>query len=387
MSESNPLAQSKSPFLRHGAEQPVAWLPWGEEAFRRAREEDRPVLLDIGAVWCHWCHVMDRESYEDPDTAALINELFVPVKVDRDERPDVDARYQRAVQSVVGVGGWPLTAFLTPTGEVFHGGTYFPPEDTQGRPGFRRVLREVARVWSEERSRVRELADAINSRTATVLTGEAAAGDLGPGLIDSAVDALSKAYDPRNGGFGQAPKFPNTGALGLLLDEWLDTGSVLSRDMVRTTLDAMVAGGIHDHVGGGFHRYSTDARWIIPISRRWPTTTAPCSMSWLGPGRRWRRSASQRPPGASWAITGTWRRSCWRRVGSPHPRTPTSVSMMTAATGPGRRRRSGPPLPIPTPPRRRSSVGVSGIPAGPCTRRRSVTFCSKPCPWPKWPRR
>mgnify|MGYP001028028572 CR=1 FL=1 len=264
MSEPNPLARSKSPFLRHGAEQPVAWMPWGEAAFRRAREEDRPVLLDIGAVWCHWCHVMDRESYEDPDTAALINERFVPVKVDRDERPDVDARYQRAVQSVVGVGGWPLTAFLTPDGEVFHGGTYFPPEDVQGRPGFRRVLRKVAQVWAEERDRVRELADRISEQLESVLTGEAAAGELTPGLIDGAVDTLSKAYDPRNGGFGQAPKFPNTGALELLLDQWLDEGTMLARDMVGATLDAMVAGGIHDHVGGGFHRYSTDARWIIP---------------------------------------------------------------------------------------------------------------------------
>ncbi|MFW6206081.1 MAG: thioredoxin domain-containing protein, partial [Gemmatimonadota bacterium] len=160
-SRDSPLASSRSPFLRHGAEQPVAWLPWGAEAFERARSEERPVLLDIGAVWCHWCHVMDRESYEDPDTAALINELYIPVKVDRDERPDVDARYQRAVQSLIGVGGWPLTAFLTPDGEVFHGGTYFPPEPAHGRPSFRRVLEEVARVWREEQSRVRELAGAV----------------------------------------------------------------------------------------------------------------------------------------------------------------------------------------------------------------------------------
>ena len=150
---SNALAGERSPFLQHGATQPVDWLPWGEEAFERARREQRPVLLDIGAVWCHWCHVMDRESYEDEETARLINELFVPVKVDRDERPDVDARYQRAVQTLTGQGGWPLTAFLTPDGDVFHGGTYFPPEDRFGRPSFRTVLREVARVWRESPER------------------------------------------------------------------------------------------------------------------------------------------------------------------------------------------------------------------------------------------
>ncbi|MFO7894618.1 MAG: thioredoxin domain-containing protein [Longimicrobiales bacterium] len=258
------LTDSKSPFLRHGAEQPVDWLPWGEEAFRRAREEDRPILLDIGAVWCHWCHVMDRESYEDPDTAALINERYVAVKVDRDERPDIDARYQRAVQSLIGQGGWPLTAFLTPDGEVFHGGTYFPPEDRQGAPAFRRVLEEIHRVWTEERGRAREVADAVTERLSTVLAGEASEGELDASLIDGAVDAFAKVYDARNGGFGQAPKFPNAGGLGLLLDAWLDGESELARGMVEATLTAMVTGGIYDQLGGGFHRYSTDARWIIP---------------------------------------------------------------------------------------------------------------------------
>jgi uncharacterized protein YyaL (SSP411 family) len=258
------LANAASPFLRHGAEQPVAWLPWGEAAFERARDRDRPILLDIGAVWCHWCHVMDRESYEDPDTAALINELFVPVKVDRDEMPDVDARYQRAVQSLAGQGGWPLTAFLTPDGEVFHGGTYFPPRDAHGRPSFRRVLREVARVWDEERDRARSVAEAVADRLATVLTGEAAPGELGDEMIGQAVDALAAVFDARHGGFGRSPKFPNVGGLGLLLDRWLDGGSTATRDMLLSTLLAMVRGGIHDQLGGGFHRYSTDARWIIP---------------------------------------------------------------------------------------------------------------------------
>jgi uncharacterized protein YyaL (SSP411 family) len=264
MPDTSRLADSMSPFLRHGAEQPVDWHPWGEAAFERARAEDRPILLDIGAVWCHWCHVMDRESYEDPDTAALINQLYVPIKVDRDERPDVDARYQRAVQALVGQGGWPLTAFLTPAGHVFHGGTYFPPRDLHGRPSFRRVLRELARVWSEEREKVDEAAAAVRDHLAKVLVAEASPGPLEPGLIDGAVDALAKVYDPVHGGFGGAPKFPNAGALGLLLDRWLDEGTELARGMVRETLVAMVDGGIHDQIGGGFHRYSTDARWIIP---------------------------------------------------------------------------------------------------------------------------
>ena len=264
MSESSLLADARSPFLRHGAEQPVEWLPWGEEAFRRARETDRPILLDIGAVWCHWCHVMDRESYEDEETAALINELYVPVKVDRDERPDVDARYQRAVQSLSGQGGWPLTAWLTPDGEVFHGGTYFPPRDMQGRPSFRTVLREVARVWDEDRNRALEVVDAVGERLEMALSGEASEGELDVKLIDAAVDALAKVYDARNGGFGQAPKFPNAGGVGMLLDAWLDDGSELARGMVAETLTAMAAGGVYDQLGGGFHRYSTDARWIIP---------------------------------------------------------------------------------------------------------------------------
>ena len=152
------LAHSRSPFLRHGATQPVSWLPWCEEAFDRARRESRPILLDIGAVWCHWCHVMDRESYENEEIARLINDSFVPVKVDRDERPDVDARYQRAVQALSGEGGWPLTAVLTPEGEVFYGGTYFPPVEGRGRPSFPRVLKEVLRVWSEQRERALEMA-------------------------------------------------------------------------------------------------------------------------------------------------------------------------------------------------------------------------------------
>ena len=292
------LAESASPFLRHGAEQPVEWLPWGNAAFDRARQLDRPVLLDIGAVWCHWCHVMDRESYEDPDTAALINELYVPVKVDRDERPDVDARYQRAVQSLVGQGGWPLTAFLTPEGEVFHGGTYFPPEDAYGRPSFRRVLREVARVWSEDRERAEQAAGAIGERLDRMLTGEAAAGEPHEGLIEDGVRALVESYDGRHGGFGDAPKFPNVGSLALLLDRWVDTAEDRLLDMLRQTLMSMGDGGIHDQLGGGFHRYSTDARWIIPHFEKMAYDNGPLLELYA------RAAAAARDAGAATSETG-----------------------------------------------------------------------------------
>jgi uncharacterized protein YyaL (SSP411 family) len=260
----NALAAERSPFLQHGATQPVDWMPWGGAAFERALREDRPVLLDIGAVWCHWCHVMDAESYDDPDTAALINAHFVAVKVDRDERPDVDARYQRAVQLLTGQGGWPLTAFLTPDGEVFYGGTYFPPEDRFGRPSFRRVLREVARVWTEERDRAAEAAAGIRERLTAYASAEVAAGEPAADLVDAAVEEWAGSFDFRWGGFGRAPKFPNAGALELLLDRWLEDGTEWAGRIVMETLRAMARGGIHDQLGGGFHRYATDARWLVP---------------------------------------------------------------------------------------------------------------------------
>ncbi len=257
------LEGSPSPFLAHGATQPVAWMPWGEAAFERARAEDRPILLDIGAVWCHWCHVMDRESYEDPETAALINELYVPVKVDRDERPDVDARYQRAVQALTGQGGWPLTAFLTPSGEPFFGGTYFPPADAQGRPAFRRVLAEMAEVWAEDRERAVRAASSLAERIAPP-PPERMAGTLSRQAVFAGIEAFAGIFDIRAGGFGTAPKFPNPGALLLLLDRHLDTGEPWMARVVRETLDGMARGGIHDQLGGGFHRYSVDARWLVP---------------------------------------------------------------------------------------------------------------------------
>ncbi len=260
----NLLASEPSAYLQSAAHQPVHWLPWGDAAFARARAEDRPILLDIGAVWCHWCHVMDGESYEDPGVAEVLNREFVCVKVDRDERPDVDARYQRAVQALSGQGGWPLTAFLTPEGEVFFGGTYFPPENNHyGRPGFRTVLTEIARAYCEDREKVAKNATAIRQHVTESLD-EAKPGTVSTALIERGADQMAGMFDIRYGGFGTAPKFPHPAACEFLLARWHDTKLEWQREVVEKTLTAMARGGIRDHLGGGFHRYSTDERWIVP---------------------------------------------------------------------------------------------------------------------------
>ena len=261
---SNLLASEPSAYLKSAAHQPVHWHPWSDAAFARARADDRPILLDIGAVWCHWCHVMDGESYEDPDVAEVLNRDFVCIKVDRDERPDVDARYQRAVQALTGQGGWPLTAFLTPEGEVFFGGTYFPPEDNHyGRPGFVSVLQQVAGIYRQQRDKVRENATAIR-RHVTEALDEAKGGEVTPEVIDRAAGEMARLFDIRHGGFGTAPKFPHPAAVRFLLARWHDTRSDWMRQVVEQTLAGMAKGGIRDHVGGGFHRYSVDERWIVP---------------------------------------------------------------------------------------------------------------------------
>ncbi|HXG45217.1 MAG TPA: thioredoxin domain-containing protein [Gemmatimonadales bacterium] len=259
----NRLATATSPYLRGAAHQPVHWFPWGDEAFRHAAELDRPILLDIGATWCHWCHVMDRESYEDPDLARFLNEHFVCIKVDRDERPDVDARYQRAVQAITGQGGWPLTGFLLPDGHLFYGGTYFPPEGKYARPGFRTVLAEVLRVYRTQRDRVAHQALALGRALAEHLD-ESAPGEPGPGLLAHATEQIARLFDARHGGFGTQPKFPHPAALTFLLARLLDTRDPALRPLVERTLLGMASGGIHDQLGGGFHRYSVDARWIVP---------------------------------------------------------------------------------------------------------------------------
>ncbi len=261
---SNRLANAASPYLRSAAHQPVDWHEWGEEAFARAREENKPILLDIGAVWCHWCHVIDRESYDDAELAELINRLFIPVKVDRDERPDVDARYQVAVSAVSGQGGWPLTGFLLPDGRPFFGGTYFPPEEAMGRPSFRRVLETVADAYRTRRDDVERAAGSLLQAVSKAEMFEGARGDWSPALLGTMIAAMVARYDPRYGGFGQGPKFPNAGALDLLLDHHQATRDPQSLIITRTTLQKMARGGVYDQLAGGFHRYSVDERWLVP---------------------------------------------------------------------------------------------------------------------------
>jgi uncharacterized protein YyaL (SSP411 family) len=320
----NLLQHAASSYLRSARHQPVRWHPWGDEAFARAQSEDKPILLDIGAVWCHWCHVMDRESYENPQIAALINEHYVAVKVDRDERPDIDARYQAAVAAITGQGGWPLTAFLTPDGQPYFGGTYIPPDDRYGRPGFGRVLIALAQVWRERRNEALETAASTMAAIEHNESFSGGSGQLSLELVDKIAGSILRQFDPRNGGFGSQPKFPHPGALDLLLHvginrnpeqfpkqaaEKLDDSSVLCQGTTlyqgttlhaaekleivpalcqgttsvvphmhqnksgalapevqafSTTLEHMARGGVYDQLAGGFHRYSVDECWLVP---------------------------------------------------------------------------------------------------------------------------
>jgi uncharacterized protein len=260
----NRLKNSASPYLRSAAHQPVDWNEWGEEAFAKARAEGKPILLDIGAVWCHWCHVIDRESYENPEIAALINQFYVPVKVDRDERPDVDARYQSAVSAISGQGGWPLTAFLTCDGKPFFGGTYFPPDDAMGRPGFRRILMGVAEAFRSRRAEVDSSAEALAEAVGKAELNRTAQGELSFESVDSIVESARHLFDAEHGGFGEAPKFPHSSTIDLLLERanWPGGSGLLA--IAEKTLRGMAAGGFRDHLGGGFHRYSVDERWGVP---------------------------------------------------------------------------------------------------------------------------
>jgi len=260
----NRLKDSASPYLRSAAHQPVQWYEWGEEAFACARSEGKPILLDIGAVWCHWCHVIDRESYENPEIAEIINQLFIPVKVDRDERPDVDARYQAAVSAISGQGGWPLTGFLTPDGKPFFGGTYFPPEDAMGRPGFKRVLLSVAEAYKNRRTEVDRAANALAEAVAQAESFTGALARFDARVVDDLVDSIVRLFDLRNGGFGQAPKFPHPSALELLLEPYQTSRQKHLLTVVESTLEKMGRGGVYDQLAGGFHRYSVDERWLVP---------------------------------------------------------------------------------------------------------------------------
>ncbi len=259
----NRLTHESSPYLRPHADNPVDWYAWGPEALERARTEDRPILLSVGYSSCHWCHVMERESFEDQGTAELMNHHFVNVKVDREERPDIDQIYMKAVQAMTGRGGWPMTVFLRPDGVPFFGGTYYPPEPRHGMPSFRQVLRSVAEAWEERRDQV----ESGSARLLEALERTSAAGSarrVGLALVERAYRTLAQRYDPVHGGFGQAPKFPQPVTLELVLRHHLRTGDARALEMVVHTLRRMAAGGMRDHLAGGFHRYSVDARWLVP---------------------------------------------------------------------------------------------------------------------------
>ncbi|MGB2874037.1 MAG: thioredoxin domain-containing protein [Gaiellaceae bacterium] len=253
----NRLADETSPYLLQHADNPVDWYPWADEALARAREEDKPILLSIGYAACHWCHVMEHESFEDPDTAALMNERFVSVKVDREERPDLDGIYMDAVVALTGQGGWPLTVFLTPNGEPFLGGTYFPPEPRHGMPSFQQVLIAVSDLYRERPEDVAQRAKVLVEALQQAVSSTPSAEPLTEALFSDAERRLGELFDPEWGGFGRAPKFPPASALELLLRRG-------ETEMVVKTLDGMAAGGMYDLVGGGFHRYSVDERWLVP---------------------------------------------------------------------------------------------------------------------------
>jgi uncharacterized protein YyaL (SSP411 family) len=268
----NRLKGSASPYLRSAAHQPIDWHEWSEAAFARAKSEDKPILLDIGAVWCHWCHVIDRESYENVEIAKIINEHFVPVKVDRDERPDVDSRYQSAISALSGQGGWPLTGFLLPDGKPFYGGTYFPPEDQMGRPGFRRILLAVADSYRNKRADLERAANSVADAVAQAEVFTGARADFDSGIIDAQIRAITQQFDDKNGGFGRSPKFPHASAIDLVLERYQQTirGRAATADdqhllaIAEITLEKMARGGVYDQLAGGFHRYSVDERWLVP---------------------------------------------------------------------------------------------------------------------------
>ena len=260
----NALAQESSPYLRAHATNPVDWLPWGERALRRARREHRPLLVSIGYAACHWCHVMERESFEDPHVARLMNESFVCVKVDREERPDIDALYIDAVSQMTGSAGWPLNVFLTPEQLPFFGGTYFPPERTQGMPSWTDVLRAVAAAWRQHRGEIEDTATQMRRRLAAAAVLQTATSGPHQRTLTEAVSVLQRSFDPQHGGFGSAPKFPQPTVIELLLSEAAATRSRPAEEMALRTLRAIIAGGIHDQLGGGFHRYAVDASWTVP---------------------------------------------------------------------------------------------------------------------------
>jgi uncharacterized protein len=260
----NRLLQEQSPYLRQHAYNPVDWYPWGEEALAKAKAEDKPILLSVGYSACHWCHVMERESFENEAIARLMNENFVPIKVDREERPDLDQIYMDAVQLLTGRGGWPLTVFLTPDGKPFYGGTYFPPEDRHGIAGFPRVLAAITEAYRNRQADVQQNVERLVKAIAALADYKPQPGEMRADLALAGARALAQSYDRIHGGIGGAPKFPNTFVFSLFLRMYAEQGEQAFGDMVRETLTKMAQGGIYDQLGGGFHRYSVDERWLVP---------------------------------------------------------------------------------------------------------------------------
>jgi uncharacterized protein YyaL (SSP411 family) len=259
----NHLIREKSPYLQQHAYNPVDWYPWGEEAFRRATEENKPVFLSIGYATCHWCHVMARESFEDRQIASLLNSHFIAIKVDREERPDIDSVYMAACQNMTGQGGWPLTILMTPDKKPFFAGTYLPPENQAGMTGLSEILQGIARLWQEQRDVLRESAEQLTGDLAEMRT-MSDGGTVDSTLLQQGFEELAASFDPVFGGFGRAPKFPTPVVLLFLLRYWKRAGSARALQMAEETLEALRCGGIHDHLGGGFHRYSTDNQWRVP---------------------------------------------------------------------------------------------------------------------------
>lgn len=262
---SNRLSGSASPYLLQHAQNPVEWYPWGEEAIAQSRAEDKPIFLSIGYAACHWCHVMERESFEDPEIAAYLNRHFVCIKVDREERPDLDEIYMSAVQSMTGKGGWPMSLFLTPDLKPFYGGTYYPPHDKYGRPGFSPILRGIVAAWKDRRAEVLDNAHSLMTHLQGILGASSRGkGKVSEVLLAGALEPLRSTFDREHGGWGGAPKFPSSASISLLLRAWQRTGKADLKEMATVTLDRMALGGLYDHLGGGFHRYSTDAQWRVP---------------------------------------------------------------------------------------------------------------------------
>jgi len=257
----NRLSREKSPYLRHSAHQKIEWYTWSDEAFGRAKKEDKPIFLSTGAIWCHWCHVMAKECFENEEIVEFLNEHFINIKLDRDERPDIDRRYQQAVTAMGSGGGWPLSVFLTPDRKPFFGGTYFPPEDILDRPGFKRVLRAIVDFYKSKREEISQYSEELmNSLKPKPLLY----GEIKESMINEATTSILSTLDPQNGGFGSAPKFPMSGALEFLINRYFFTRNESLGYTVKKTLESMAKGGLHDQIGGGFHRYSTDEAWILP---------------------------------------------------------------------------------------------------------------------------